>query len=395
MTSNKNKIQNNREAMGSLDSAPLRSGQGGKILIIHDRFQFKGGAERLVLILANALNADLMTEFWELESFDKEEFKGKNLYVLDKGETSQIVWRYFRAHFNFLFKTRKIVRQYNTVIFSGNNCLTASFNCKKGTRKILYCHSPVRHVFDLKQKCKFEQTNLLNRFVYYYIGSWGIRFIYWLGLRQMDFIIANAKNIKKRLWNFSHQKTDKVVYPPIEVDEFKWIEQGDYYLSFGRLERLKRIPDIIKAFQQMPNKKLVVVSGGSDLEKVKEMAKDYSNIKVVGWVTDEELADYVGKCIATIYIPIDEDFGMTPVESMSAGKPCIGVAEGGILETIVEEKTGKFIPADYVTDDLIKAVEWMTLEQAFSMKEDCIEHSKKFSTERFVREMKEIVFSEK
>ena len=114
-----------------------------KILIIHDRFQFKGGAERLILILVNALQADLMTEFWEPESFDKEEFKGKNLYILDQGEYPQIVWRYFRAHFNFLFKTGKIIRQYDTVIFSGNNCLSASF--------------PVR-IFELFKDCKFQNS---------------------------------------------------------------------------------------------------------------------------------------------------------------------------------------------------------------------------------------------
>ena len=45
-----------------------------RILIIHDRFQFRGGAERLVLILTEALKADLMTEFWTEESFEIPEY---------------------------------------------------------------------------------------------------------------------------------------------------------------------------------------------------------------------------------------------------------------------------------------------------------------------------------
>ena len=390
---NKNKKKQNSNNSRDLSSLPPRD--DNRCLIIHDRFQFKGGAERLVLILANALQADLMTEFWTSESFSKEDFKGENLYVLDEGDHPQIVWRYFRAHFNFLLKTRKIIRQYDTVIFSGNNCLSTAFNCKKGTKKILYCHTPVRHVYDLKEKCKSEQKSAWKRFLYYEVGALFIRLIYRWGLKQVDYTVANAENIKNRLMKFCNHKTDKVVYPPTEVNKFKWIEQGDYYLSFGRVERLKRIPDIVKAFQQMPDKKLVVTSGGPDLEKVKAMAKDYPNIKIVGWVSDDELKDYVGRCIATIYIPIDEDFGMSPVESMSAGKPCIGVKEGGLLETIIEEKTGKFIPAKYAIDDLIKATEWMTPEKALSMKEDCIEHAQKFSEERFVREMREIIFNNK
>jgi glycosyltransferase involved in cell wall biosynthesis len=37
-----------------------------------------------------------------------------------------------------------------------------------------------------------------------------------------------------------------------------------------------------------------------------------------------------------IYIPVDEDFGMSPVESMASGVPVIGANEGGLKETIIE-----------------------------------------------------------
>ncbi|MDD5290295.1 MAG: glycosyltransferase [Patescibacteria group bacterium] len=406
---------------------------GRKILIIHDRFQFKGGAERLVLILANALKADLITEFWTPESFgipshynpsaidcglgtspskgedsnhypllSKEGSADSNqsgvvvekklkLFILDKGEYPKIVWRYFRAHFNFIFKTRKIIRQYDTVIFSGNNCLSAAVNCKRGTRKIFYCHSPVRHVFDLWKLNKSEQKKAWKRIIYYNIGAHGIKFIYWLGLKMMNVTIANSENIKNRLWRFSHHKTDYVIYPPIDTEKFKWLGQGDYYFSWGRLERLKRIPDIVSAFQKMPDKKLVVVSGGPDLEKVRQMAVGHANIKIVGWVSDEELKNYLGNCLATIYIPIDEDFGMSPVESMAAGKPCLGVAEGGLLETIIDEKTGKFVPAKYTIDDIVSAVNYLTPEKCLSMRADCEAQAQKFSKEKFIEKMKEIV----
>ena len=381
-----------------------------KILIIHDRFQFRGGAERLILILAKALNADLMTEFWEPDSFDiprwlqcrdaihrvsGDAINGastkQKLFILDKGEHPQIVLRYFRAQFNFLFKTKKIIQNYDTILFSGNNCLTASFNCKRGTRKILYCHSPVRHVYDLKEKCRNEQTSAWKKFFYYNLGSYLIRFIYGTGIRRMHQIIANSHNIKNRLKNFVKINTNHVIYPPIDIDKFVWLGQKDYYLSFGRVERLKRIPDIVSAFQKMPDKKLIVVSGGPDLEKIKDMAKNYNNIQVIGWVSDSELKEYIGNCIATIYIPIDEDFGMTPLESNAAGKPCIGVNEGGLKETILNEKTGKLIPANYTTSDLIDAVNWMTPERASNMRNDCESQASKFSAQKFVKQIKSVI----
>jgi len=361
-----------------------------KILIIHDRFQFRGGAERLILILARALQSDIVTEFWTAESYSQKEAPGK-IFALSSGEAPWIVWRYFRAQFLFLFKTRKIMKNYDTIIFSGNNCLAAGFIFWHSKKKILYCHSPVRHAFDLFKFSRAEQKNLWKKIIYYNLGAWVIRFIYWLSLKNMDVVIANAENIKQRLEKFVHQTSDYVVYPPIEINKFKWLSQGDYYLSFGRLERLKRIPDIIQAFQKLPHKKLIVVSGGPDLEKIKAMAQDYKNITVVGWVEDEVLAKYIGDAIATLYLPINEDFGMTPLEAMAAGKPCIGVFEGGLKETIIDKKTGKFISADYTIDDIISAVNWLTPEKALAMKENCIIQANKFSEEKFINQMKEII----
>ncbi len=40
--------------------------------------------------------------------------------------------------------------------------------------------------------------------------------------------------------------------------------------------------------------------------------------------------------------PQVEDFGLTAVESMAAGRPIIAFAAGGACETVVEGKTGKF-----------------------------------------------------
>lgn len=363
-----------------------------KTLIIHDRFQFRGGAERLVLILARELKADIVTEFWTDESYSQEEAPGKFITLSD-GEAPWIVWRYFRAQLLFFWKSRKIIKDYDTIIFSGNNCLAASFHFRRGKKKILYCHHPVRHAFDLRKKCRAEQPNQIKKVLYYDIGIWLIRFVYWLSLKNMDKVVANSLNVKRRLEKFLHQKVNAVIYPPIDTNKFKWLGQGDYYLSFGRVERLKRIPDIVRAFTHLPDKKLIVVSGGPDLDKIKNIARDHDNIQIKGWVTDEELADYVGNCLASIYIPIDEDAGMTPLESMSAGKPCIGVDEGGLKETIINETTGKFIPARYSIDDIVRAVKWMTPETALAMRADCEQRAQDFSREKFISKMKVLIGS--
>ena len=137
------------------------------------------------------------------------------------------------------------------------------------------------------------------------------------------------------------------------------------------MDRLKRVETIVEAFTALPDKRLVVVSGGSELERVRVLAAPHANIEVRGWVSPEELRDLTGRCLATIYIPRDEDFGISPVESMAAGKPVIGVAEGGLLETVKDGQTGILIQANPRPAHVVDAVNAMTAERALTMREAC------------------------
>jgi len=219
-----------------------------KILIIHDRFQFRGGAERLILTLAQDLGADIATEYWEVkETYSKSEVPAK-LFVLDNSEPPAIVWRYFRAQKNFFYKTKDFIKNYDLVIFSGNNSLSASFNlapfwsplvkgASKNVKKIYYCHSPVRYVYDLFKIRRKSEPSFLKKFIYYDLGKYLIRFFYRLGLKQMDIVLANSINVQNRLKKYCNTNS-QVVYPPIETNKFKWLGQKDYYLSFARLDEL-------------------------------------------------------------------------------------------------------------------------------------------------------------
>ena len=113
------------------------------------------------------------------------------------------------------------------------------------------------------------------------------------------------------------------------MDLFTWKDQKDYYLSFARLADAKRVDRVVEAFKKLPEKKLVIIYGENDpqRQKIFDLASGYKNIEFVTLPGNVGFTDYVGNAIATIYIPIDEDFGMSPVESMSAGKPVLGVNE--------------------------------------------------------------------
>ncbi len=362
-----------------------------KILVIQDRFQFRGGGERLVLDLANALKADILTEYWTAATFDRSEAPGK-VFVLDEGEAPMIVWRYFRAQWNFWWKARKIIREYDVVIFSGNNCLSAALRpLPKKQKRIYYCHTPVRYVYDLLAHRRGEERSRLKQFFYYDVGKWLIRTIYNLGLSRMPTVVTNSQAVHDRLKTFCNRESD-IIYPPIRTDVFTWQTQELYYLSFARLDPLKRIDRIVRAFQQLPDKQVVIASSGPAEQELRELAKGYPNITILGRVEDAKLKELVGSCIATLYIPINEDFGMSPLEGMSAGKPCIGVDEGGLRETIIPGKTGVLIPVACEVTSLVAAINELTPEKALAMRAQCEAQAKRFDVSLFAEKMRALVY---
>ena len=82
---------------------------------------------------------------------------------------------------------------------------------------------------------------------------------------------------------------------------------------------------------------------------------------------------------------------MSPVESMAAGKPVIGVAEGGVLETVQPGETGLLLPASPGVSDLIEAVKALPLERALAMRQACEARAAEFGAAKFADSMRAIV----
>ena len=355
-----------------------------KIAVCHDYFNKRGGGERVVMTIAKALDADIYAGFIDW----------KNTYPeLSKMNTKEICgslnqWKIARAFEKYDFSG------YDLVICSGTWCISAS----KNHPSIWYCHTPARWLYRfLKSSHAIDATAespvkkmILKSFVRTFSIYWKRKDMQYV--KAFDRILCNSRNVMGRVRKCYGQdayEKSSVLYPPILTEKFTWRRQGDFYLSTARLDSLKRVDRIVSAFMKMPEKKLVVVSGGPELEKIRKMAEGHENIRIMGWVPEKKLHTLMGSCIATVYIPVDEDFGMSPVESMAAGKPCIGVAEGGLKETIVHGKTG-YLCRHADADEIEKAVSYMTPGRALAMRKSCTSRAKKFSSKEFTRKIKSI-----
>ena len=351
--------------------------------VLLDSLQVAGGSERMML--------DLVRGFPDHRLVVSRVFRDARILLQpgDPGVRSLGTWytrpmgRIPEAIFCFRHRTA-FLEDAESVVYSGFYAPFAVQQQGHG-RRVHYCNTPPRFAYDMRE-FYLERLPLPARPAAVAFFE-HIRKQYEASVARMDVVIANSQNVRGRLAKFlgidSH-----VVHPPVDTERYHWAEPEDYFVSLARLTEYKRVEVIVRAFMRMPDRKLVVASGGPQEPFLRRLAAEASNIHFTGWTSEEGLADLIGRARAAIYIPRDEDFGISPVEAMAAGKPVIGVAEGGLLETVVDGETGFLIAAPPTVESVVDAVTRLTADGALAMREACEARARLFSKALFLERMK-------
>ncbi|PIF19367.1 MULTISPECIES: glycosyltransferase [unclassified Acidovorax] len=357
--------------------------------LLYDFMQVAGGAERVTLTLARAF-----PDYRTLVSRCYEEAKP----LIDSmpvditqlcGGWSVLLPRILESMWCFRMRSQRLA-QADTVLYSGFYAPLALHRQLVG-RRLYYCHTVPRFVYDLYENT-LSQLPWALRPVYAIFARW-FRWQYESAIRQMHRVIVNSENIRQRLKHYTGIDAE-VIYPPVDVDGFENLGDSGYYLSTARLVANKRVDVVVRAFLRMPHQKLVVASGGPEYERLKDMARGASNIVFTGWQSDEALRRWVGGARAVIYLPVDEDFGMSPVEAMAAGKPVIGVQEGGLLETIVPGQTGVLLPtppSETDVENAVTTVDAWARQPGDELSQACRARAEQFSEAIFIQNMRRLL----
>ena len=223
------------------------------------------------------------------------------------------------------------------LVFTGE--FPSSLAAFRNSPSINICASPTRALYDLRKylwknsgmkgKLKIFVKNIL-----FYIPDQ-------LAARKTTKFLAISNNIQKRVLKYYARDSD-IFYIGIDTSKYRFNKYGNFILSVSRLVNAKRIDVLIKSMELVKNKKikLYIVGDGEDEEKLKKLAGKYSNIVFLGEVSDKKLIDLYANCLAKAYIPVEEDWGLVPIEAGASQKATLGVNEGGLKETIVDGKTG-------------------------------------------------------
>lgn len=355
-----------------------------KVAIFHDYIGAIGGGEKLVLTLAKGLGADVITTDADMDSVTKMGFE--EVKIISLGNTLKMP-PLKQIDASFKFASCDFSKKYDFFIFSGN---WAFFAAKKHKPNLYYCHTPTRAFYDLYDVYRKNHSIFI-----------AVPFTFWVQLHKriseyyishVCKIVTNSINTKSRIKKYLNRDSE-VIYPPVDTSRFKFKECGNFWLSVNRLYPEKRVELQIEAFKEMPDQKLLIVGGYAAGDHASGYASKLinqlpENVTLVGSVSEEKLLELYATCKGHITTAMNEDFGMTPIESMAAGKPIVAVKEGGFLESMVDKETGLLVEAN--VESIVQAVRIVS-ENPGKYKNSCIQRAKLFDTSEFIRKTKEVI----
>src|SRR3990172_1074148 len=221
-----------------------------------------------------------------------------------------------------------------------------------------------------------------DRFEDYFGSGWKSRLLYgpaarllrrWdrNSARRVDHFIANSHYVASRIRDYYGREVDAVIPPPVDTGYYTPAPDGDsaaaaepYFLVVSALVPYKRIELALEAIAP-------------------------KNVRLLGWLPDEELRRLYRGCRATI-LPGVEDFGIVPLEAIACGAPVVAYGEGGALDTGKDGETGAFFrePTAASLSHAIDRVSGLRFN-----KESLRNWALGFSRERFLTQMREFISS--
>jgi glycosyltransferase involved in cell wall biosynthesis len=221
------------------------------------------------------------------------------------------------------------------LIISSSSAYAKGIIPRPGARHICYCHTPMRFAWRTsdyleRQAIQGIQATILP-FMLTYVRLWDVA-----TAGRVDAFVANSQETAGRIQRY-YRRSATIIPPPVDLPPYQPQQPADYYLAGGRLIPYKRIGLAVEAFNKL-GLPLKVFGDGRDRAALEAMAGP--NIEFLGWVDEQQRQNLFARCRAFLF-PGVEDFGITPLEAMAAGRPVIACGAGGALETMVEGVTGR------------------------------------------------------
>ncbi|RUQ09753.1 glycosyltransferase [Curtobacterium sp. HSID17257] len=310
------------------------------VIVVHDYVTQRGGAERVALALSAAYpDHPMLTALYEPKStfpdFARVRISASFLNSIPAfRKNPQIALPFLPLA--WLLRRRV---DAEAVVASSSGWAHA-VRVRPGTKKIVYCHNPPRWLYQTDEYL-LDRSGLVRLA----LGMLRPLLLAWdqRAAASVDEYVANSTSVAARIEQ-AYGRRATVVFPPTSIDVSAGRERppgvpDDFYLTVGRRRGYKGTDQLVRAFEKMTDKRLVVVGG------TKRQAG--SNVTVLNNIEDSQLRWLYANATALLSVS-REDFGLTPIEANAFGTPVLALRAGGFLDSLSEGVSGQFFEDDSI-----------------------------------------------
>ncbi|MCC7543187.1 glycosyltransferase [bacterium] len=362
-----------------------------RIAIVHDWLTNLGGAERVVAAMLEAYpQADLYTSVYNPERLKLFRDKRVHTTFLQNIPLAKQKHQLFSGMRRLAFEQLDI-KGYDVVI-SSTTAEAKGIITDERTLHISYINTPTRYLWShYAEYLAHPGFGVLDPLARWQLRRTVQKARKWdfAAAQRPDVLLANSKHVQKRIQKY-YQRDSQVVYPVVDVERFMKRRHprprhvpDRYMLAVSRLVPYKRIDIAVQACEQA-GYPLIVIGAGPQLKSLRKIAGPQTQF--LGEVKDSLVEAYLQHASAFLF-PGEEDFGITPVESLASGTPVIAYRRGGATETVADS-VGVLVRQQSVAA-FVRAIQEY---DATCYDADILQlRAQEFSRERFIAELQRVV----
>lgn len=361
------------------------SGPRADIAIAHDYLTQRGGAEKVVLALQRAFpDSPIYTTLYQPET-TYPEFASSTIITSPLNRVP-LLRKSHRLALPFLAWAagRTRVDAKHTIVSSSG----WAHGFPTTGSKIVYCYSPARWLYQRDAylgTSKLTLTGVALRLLAPFLKKWDRRASksatkYFAISTVVQRRIKETYGIESEVLPAPHSVDMSIPQEPVDVGPLD--EHQGFYLCISRLLPYKNVDVVIEAFNAL-DLPLVVVGAGPEERRLRALAG--KNVVMVKDLTDGQIQWLYARSIAVVSSSY-EDFGLTPIEGATHGKPSIVLRWGGFLDTILEDRTGVYF--DEPTPEALSEAVTKSLDVHWD-EETIRRHADLFTEAHFARRLRD------